>query len=100
MTQLVLFKPREATQKPAPEWGVWLSEIGMTAVTPDVMTWWIPYRHRFETSGKVRVLDAIVPGEIIEIGPYTGRDDAEFLAEYLVSQGVHPKHLKVRRWVS
>jgi hypothetical protein len=99
VTQLALFKPKlTKPKKPAPEWGVWLTEIGMLAVTPDVMNWWIPYRHRFENAGKVRVLDAIVPGEIIEIGPYADRDDADFLAEYLVGQGVHRTHVKVRRW--
>lgn len=97
--QLTLFRPKPPKpRKPAALWGVWLTELGMMAVTPDVMTWWAPYRHRFETSGKVRVLDALVPGEVIEIGPYADRDDADFIADYMVGQGVHPKHVKVRQW--
>lgn len=98
-TQLTLFKPKPPKpKKAAPEWGVWLTELGMMAVTPDVMDWWIPYRHRFENAGKVRILDAMVPGEVIEIGPYTDRDDADFLAEHLVSNGVHRNHVRVCRW--
>lgn len=99
MTQLALFTPRKPRPpRPPTRWCVWLNEIGLTAAAPDVFAWWVPYRYRFEARGKVRVLASIVPGEEIEIGPYEDREDAEFIADYLMGHGAPKAFVKVRRW--
>lgn len=98
-TQPALFTPKPPPPKPAPPtWGVWLNEIGLMSAAPDVMNWWAPYRHRFEHSGKIRLLGTTVPGDVILIGPYDDRDDAQFLHDHLLAKGTPKALVKVRRW--
>lgn len=52
---------------------------------------WLLYRQRFEASGKlIETVPACVIGGRVELGPYN-RDDAEFMAEHMVTVGGMPK---------
>ncbi|MFI9558840.1 hypothetical protein [Nonomuraea endophytica] len=79
-------------------WAVWLNEVRIASATPDVFTWWLPYRTRFEHSGQVHILTVTLPGEEIELGPYPDRGDADFISAHLIQQGVPASAVKVRPW--
>ncbi|MEV8638967.1 hypothetical protein AB0395_45665 [Streptosporangium sp. NPDC051023] len=99
--QLALFAPKPPRSLKAPTaWAVELNEIHLAFYAPDTVTWWQPYRVRFERSGKVRILHATIPGEVILIGPYDDRNDAEFLRDRLLAEGAPKTSAKVCRWPS
>ncbi|MCK2219736.1 hypothetical protein MF672_038965 [Actinomadura sp. ATCC 31491] len=94
--QLALFTP--APRKPPTVWGVQLNEVRLYHAAPNAMNWWLPYRHRFDTSGQVQILTTTLGGQVIQIGPYTDRDDADFIAAHLVEQGVPLTAVKTSPW--
>lgn len=82
----------------AAQWGIVLNETGLYSNSAAGATdWWITQRHRFETTGRLRVLTAGVLGDTIEIGPLD-RDDAQFARDHMIEHGIHKGLLKLRRW--
>lgn len=99
--QLPLFTPRrpKPPQPPTP-WGALLDEVKLYATAPTVMNWWVLYRHRFDTSGQVQILASTLGGQVIQIGPYAYRDDADFIVSHLIEQGAPTTAVQAITWLT
>jgi hypothetical protein len=83
---------------PEPEqWGVVVDEIMLNSLGRSVGAWWVAEAGSFSRIGKLRRLATSLPGAVVELGPFP-LDDAEFIRDYVIEQGAHPKVLKVRKW--
>src|SRR3990167_353131 len=78
-------------------WGVVVDEILLNSLGKPVGSWWVTEAGRFGRIGKLRHLRTSLTGSIVEVGPFP-QDDAEFIRDYVIEQGAHPKVLKVRKW--
>ena len=83
---------------PAPDlWGVVVDEIMLNSLGRSVGAWWVAEAGSFSHVGKLRRLATSLPGAIVELGPFP-LDDAEFIRDYVIERGAHPKVLKLRKW--
>lgn len=86
-------------EAPAPQqFGLVVDEPLLHAIACPAADWWAMYAGRYARSGRERVLDICMTGAVAEYGPFT-QDDAEFLRGHMVEKGVHPKALKLRKWL-
>lgn len=93
-TQLAAFPAPTAP----PKWGLIVDEVLLNATANPARAWWHPYAARFEARGIGRSLAITVAGALTEYGPWD-KDDAEFMRDHMIEQGIHPKALKLRRWL-
>jgi hypothetical protein len=71
---------------------------GVVEASRQGVDWWQLHRQRLASSGKLRETKAAcVVGGVVELGPYA-EDDAQFMAEHMVTAGGMPKSaVKVKR---
>lgn len=81
-----------------PRWGLIVDEVLLNATANPARTWWATSAARLEAQGRARILLICIVGALAEYGPW-GAEDAEFMRDHMVEQGIHPKALKLRRWM-
>lgn len=81
-----------------PRWGLIVDEVLLNATANPARGWWQPSAARFEERGLARILLICITGAVTEYGPWDA-EDAEFMRDHMVEQGIHPKALKLRRWM-
>lgn len=82
---------------PPPRWGLVVNEALLNAIGCPARDWWAIYAARLATNGRSRILTISLIGAIAEYGPWD-RDDAEFMRDHMLEQGIHPKALGLRQW--
>lgn len=80
-------------------WGLIVNEVLLNAIASPGRDWWITYAARAEAQGRARILLIGITGALAEYGPWD-RDDAEFMQQHMTEQGLHPKALKLRKWIT
>lgn len=93
-TQLTLPAP-----PPVARWGLIVNEVLLNAIASSGRDWWTTYATRFETQGRARILMITITGALAEYGPWD-RDDAEFMQQHMTEQGLHPKAITLRKWIT
>ncbi len=82
-------------EQEATDWGVFVDECGIFAVNGPAADWWAEFYIRARP-GMITELVLTPAGGHHHVAAPT-KDDAEFMREYMISKGVHNKHVKVQR---
>ena len=86
---------------PAPpepkQWGLIVDEVRLYAIASPAGSWWFEQATRLEARGAARILEICIAGARVEYSPWS-HDDADFIREHLVEQGITPKALTLREW--
>lgn len=94
MEQLTLPAP-----PPLQRWGLIVNGVLLNATANPARGWWATYAARFDAQGRARILMATIAGDLTEYGPWD-RGTAEFMQQHMTEQGLHPKAIKLRKWMT
>lgn len=84
---------------PPARWGLIVDEVLLNAIASPGRDWWFQQAPAFEAQGRARTLLITITGALAEYGPWD-RDDAEFMQQHMTDQGLHPKAIKLRKWIT
>lgn len=77
------------------DWGVFVDECGIFAIYGPAANWWAEFYVRARP-GMITELILSPGGGHHHVAAPT-KEDAEFMCEYMISKGIHRKHVKVQR---